>query len=56
MRTLPVGLSSFQGQFGVRWNLLMAASVISVLPVLVVYILAQRWIVQGITLSGMGGR
>ncbi len=56
MRTLPVGLSAFQGQHGVQWNLLMAASVISVLPVLVVYILAQRWIVQGITLSGMGGR
>ena len=56
MRTLPVGLSTFQGQHAVQWNLLMAGSVIAVLPVLIVYLLAQKWIVEGITLSGLGGR
>jgi multiple sugar transport system permease protein len=56
MRTLPVGLSTFQGQFKVEWNLLMAGSVIAMLPVLAVYIIAQRWFIRGITLSGMGGR
>ena len=56
MRTLPVGLSTFQGQFKVEWHLLMAGSVIAMLPVLLVYSLAQRWFISGITLSGMGGR
>ncbi len=56
MRTLPVGLSAFQGQYSVRWNLLMAGSVIAMLPMLLIYSLAQRWFVQGITLAGMGGR
>jgi multiple sugar transport system permease protein len=56
MRTLPVGLSTFQGQFKVEWHLLMAGSVIAMLPVLIVYIFAQRWFIKGITLTGMGGR
>lgn len=56
MRTLPVGLSSFQGQFKVEWNLLMAGSMIAMLPVLIVYIIGQRWFIQGIAMSGMGGR
>ncbi|MDQ2995901.1 MAG: carbohydrate ABC transporter permease [Chloroflexota bacterium] len=56
MRTLPVGLSSFQGQYKTDWNLLMAGSVIAMLPVLLVYIIGQRWFIKGITLSGLGGR
>lgn len=56
MRTLPVGLSMFQGQYNVQWHLLMAGSVIALVPVLVVYIVGQNWFVRGITLSGMGGR
>jgi multiple sugar transport system permease protein len=56
MRTLPVGLSTFQGQFKTDWNLLMAGSVIAMLPVLIIYIIAQRWFIRGITLSGLGGR
>jgi multiple sugar transport system permease protein len=56
MRTLPVGLSTFQGQFKTDWNLLMAGSVIAMLPILIVYIIGQRWFIRGITLSGLGGR
>jgi multiple sugar transport system permease protein len=56
MRTIPVGLSSFQGQYSTEWHLLMAGSVVALLPVLLIYILAQRWFVQGITLSGITGR
>jgi multiple sugar transport system permease protein len=56
MRTIPVGLSSFQGQYSTEWHLLMAGSVIALLPVLLIYIFAQKWFVRGITLSGMGGR
>lgn len=56
MRTIPVGLNSFQGQFGVKWELLMAAAVVAMLPVLIVYMLAQKWFIKGITITGMGGR
>lgn len=56
MRTIPVGLSYFVGQYSTAWGLLMAGSVIAVLPILIIYVLAQKWFVQGITLSGMGGR
>ncbi len=56
MRTIPVGLSAFQGQYNTQWNLLMAGSVIALLPVLVVYMLGQNWFQRGITLSGLGGR
>jgi multiple sugar transport system permease protein len=56
MRTLPVGLATFQSQYSVQWNLLMAGSVIAVLPILVIYIAGQKWFVRGITLTGMGGR
>jgi multiple sugar transport system permease protein len=56
MRTIPIGLSYFVGQYSTAWNLLMAGSVIALLPVLVVYFFAQKTFVQGITLTGMGGR
>lgn len=56
MRTLPVGLTAFQGQYKVEWHLLMAGSVIAILPVLIVYVIGQKSFVRGITLSGLGGR
>ncbi|MCB0044982.1 MAG: carbohydrate ABC transporter permease [Caldilineaceae bacterium] len=56
MRTIPVGLAAFQGQFSTDWNLLMAGAVIALLPVLIIYILSQNWFIRGIALSGMGGR
>ena len=56
MQTIPVGLSYFNGQYKTAWGLLMAGSVISLLPVLIIYVLAQNWFVKGIALSGLGGR
>ncbi len=56
MRTIPIGLSYFVGQYSTAWNLLMAGSVVALLPVLLIYILAQKTFIEGITLSGMGGR
>lgn len=56
MRTIPVGLSAFQGQYNTQWNLLMAGSVIALLPVLMVYMVGQNLFQRGITLTGMGGR
>jgi multiple sugar transport system permease protein len=56
MRTLPVGLSQFTGQYGTEWHLLMAASTATLLPTLLVFFAAQRHFVQGIALTGFGGR
>jgi ABC-type glycerol-3-phosphate transport system permease component len=53
LQTLPVGLALFQGEFFTQVNLLMAASTVSIVPVLIVYISAQKYFVQGITLTGI---
>lgn len=56
MRTLPVGLTAFQGQYKVEWHLLMAGAVIAMVPVLVIYILAQQKFIEGMTMAGLTGR
>lgn len=56
MSTLTVGLNTLQGQYNTAWTLLMAGSVIALLPVLLVFIFAQRYFISGITLTGIGGR
>lgn len=53
--TVTLGLSAFQGQYGTEWNLLMAASVIAVLPILVVFLIGQKQFISGITLTGLKG-
>ena len=53
--TLTVGLAYFRGQYSVRWELLMAGATLSVLPILILYIVAQRYFVRGIVLSGLKG-
>lgn len=55
-RTIAVGLRGFIGQYGTDWNLLMAAASLATIPVVILYVLAQRWFVRGIALSGFGGR
>jgi len=55
-RTIAVGLRAFQGQYATDWNLLMAAATLATIPVVALYVAAQRWFVRGITLSGFGGR
>jgi multiple sugar transport system permease protein len=56
LKTLPLGIIEFEGQYTIQWNLLMAGASLSLIPVLIVYLAAQRWIVQGIALTGQGGR
>jgi ABC-type glycerol-3-phosphate transport system permease component len=53
--TLTVGLAMFRGFNIVRWHLVMAGAVINVVPILVVYVLAQKYFVRGIALSGIKG-
>lgn len=55
MKTLPLGLAYFLGQYTIYWNLLMAGTTIALAPVLVVFFFAQRYFVEGITLTGLKG-
>ena len=50
--TLTVGLALFQTQYGGQWTLMMAASLISVAPIIIAFLLAQRQFVEGISMSG----
>lgn len=53
--TLALGLSSFIGQFSSNWNWLMCASVVILLPLLVIYYFAQRLLIGGIASVGLKG-
>jgi multiple sugar transport system permease protein len=53
MRTLPVGIALFSGEAGSSWNLIMASSALAVLPVLGVFAVLQRQIIEGVTLTGL---
>jgi multiple sugar transport system permease protein len=53
--TLQLGLSTFQGAHQTNTHLLMAANVMSVLPVLVLFFVAQRYFVRGIATTGLKG-
>jgi multiple sugar transport system permease protein len=55
LMTLPVGLSNLHGQYSTAWNLVMAGATVSVIPILIVYVLAQRHVIRGVTLSGLKG-
>ncbi|MEO8106071.1 MAG: carbohydrate ABC transporter permease [Actinomycetes bacterium] len=51
-RTLPVILTAYSTQHSAQLNLVMAASVLIVVPVLIFFLFTQRWIVAGLTLTG----
>ncbi len=51
--TLPIGLRAFQQQTGTEWDLLMAASLIVMIPVILLFFFLQRYFVQGMALSGL---
>jgi len=53
--TVQMGLASFKGSFSTRYDLLMAASMFAMVPVLVIYAFSQKYIVKGIVMSGIKG-
>ncbi|WP_438941799.1 carbohydrate ABC transporter permease [Mycobacterium xenopi] len=53
--TLTLGLVRMQGEYVARWPVLMAASMLILLPLVVVYAVAQRSFIRGIAVSGLGG-
>lgn len=57
LMTLPLALATLQGQHAgqTEWNLVMAGTVITVTPMIVVFLLAQRWVVESMTSSGLKG-
>ena len=56
MRTLPPGIVlSFVGEFDVRWEDMMAASVVATLPVLIVFLILQKYLVEGLTAGAVKG-
>lgn len=56
MRTLPLAISALSaGHYVMSWPLLMAGASFVVIPVLIVYLLAQRYFVEGVTLGGLKG-
>ena len=55
MRTIPVGLLSFQGQYGQQTELIMAATVMNVLPLIVLFVIMQKQLISGIQLGGVKG-
>src|SRR6201997_1343342 len=54
--TLTLGLVWMQGQYVARWPVLMAASILILLPLVAVYAVVQRAFVRGMALTGVGGR
>ena len=55
MYTLPVGLSTFGDEADVQWELIMTGAAISTLPTLIVFLVFQRYIIQGVVMAGLKG-
>jgi len=54
--TLALGLQFFQSEYSTQWTLMMAASVMMIAPIIVLFFLAQRFFIEGIQLTGIAGR
>ena len=53
--TLPVGLASFSGEFQTEWEMVMTGASVATLPMLLVFVALQRYIVRGVMLAGIKG-
>jgi multiple sugar transport system permease protein len=53
--TLPVALSTLHGRYLTEWNLVMAGGVITILPMVIVFIFAQKYFIRGAVMSGIKG-
>jgi multiple sugar transport system permease protein len=53
MLTIQVGLATFAGKYGTHWVHLMAGTVTATLPVLVIFVITQRWIIQALSMGGL---
>jgi multiple sugar transport system permease protein len=55
MRTIPVGISNFSGEAATQWNLIMSASSLAIVPLLIVFVIFQKQIIEGVVLTGVKG-
>ncbi len=55
MFTLPIGITNFIGEYQAEWSLVMAASLISIVPTVALFLFFQRYFVSGIAMTGMKG-
>jgi multiple sugar transport system permease protein len=55
MKTLPLGLQSFLGLHGAEWTLLMAGSMMMIAPMIIVFVVGQKWFISGIQLGALKG-
>jgi multiple sugar transport system permease protein len=53
LQTLPVALAGLQGQYTTQWDIVMAGSVVSILPMLAIYLFAQKYVIQGVANAGL---
>ncbi|MDR0730225.1 MAG: carbohydrate ABC transporter permease, partial [Treponema sp.] len=55
LRTVSLGLYTFVGQHLTKYNLMLAASTVSTIPMIVIFFFAQRFFIQGVTFTGLKG-
>ena len=55
MRTLPIGIALFQSEHLTEWGQVFAASLMALVPVMIIFIIFQRYFIQGISTTGMKG-
>jgi multiple sugar transport system permease protein len=56
MRTLPIGITIFQGHYNIEYGPLMAAAALAAIPVTIAFLIFQKYIIKGISLTGLAGR
>ena len=55
MKVVTLGLVSFTNMYFIEYNLVTAAAVLSILPILIVFLVCQKWVVRAVVMSGLKG-
>ena len=55
LRTIQIGLASFRTQYGSEYGLIMAGTVCALIPMLLIFIVGQKYLVEGLAFSGLKG-
>ncbi|OQA43480.1 MAG: Inner membrane ABC transporter permease protein YcjP [Spirochaetes bacterium ADurb.Bin315] len=55
MRTLPVGLNSYIGEYGIEWGMMCAAGIMTAVPVILLFMFLQKYLIAGMTAGGVKG-
>lgn len=56
IRVVTIGIALLQGERGTPWNILMMGSFLATVPMLILFVIMQRHFVEGVSMSGLGGR